>query len=252
VVFLNGQPLQKDGRMIRFASLISACAVAALCISAPAAAQPESGTVLMGAGALASIERSARSSDFGFDSDRDGTTAGGALTLGVHLTPRVSARFEWSTTDWLEYRNDYVIYPLDAPERLAASVRAGSGDVIDPTTALSLIAPYGLTGRTRSKAGFALLGYHVGSARASFEVLGGMGWLAQTTRTSYDFRIAMPTIDLLPLRESSYTEYRAVGVAGIDAAVALTDHTAVVPQLRVFATNGNLSLRPGVGIRWTF
>lgn len=239
--------------MIRFAPLARACAVAALCaIAAPAAAQPDSGTVFIGAGALASIERSARASDFGFDSDRDGTTAGGALTLGVHLTPRVSARFEWSMTDWLEYRNDYVIYPLEAPERLAASARVGAQAVIDPANASSLIAPYGFTGRIRSKAGFALLGYHLGSERASVEVLGGMGWLAHTTRTSYDFRIALPALDLLPQRESTYTEYRTIGVAGIDAAVSLTGHAAVVPQLRVFATGGNLSLRPGVGIRWTF
>ena len=236
-------------------------------LAVPASAQPESGTVFIGAGALASMERSSRSSSLGTSDNRDGTAAGGALQIGVYLTPRVSARFEWSMTDWLEYRNDGGIYPLYAAAGPGPGPGPGPGRGIlspgmegrvGPTLAESLIAPYGVRGRARSKAGFALLGYHLGSRRASVEVMGGMGWIAKTTRTSYDFGIAQPLINLLPdalpVRggESRYTDYQTVGVAGLDATVALTDHAAVVPQLRVFASGGDLSLRPGVGIRWTF
>ena len=30
------------------------------------------------------------------------------------------------------------------------------------------------------------------------------------------------------------------------------DHAAVVPSLRAFSLNNGLSLRPGLGLRWTF
>lgn len=240
--------------------LVGFCALLACStLAVPASAQPESGTVFIGAGALASLERSTRSSGLGVDDNRDGTAAGGALQLGVYLTPRVSARFEWSMTDWLEYRNGSGIYPLYAAAELRSGiVPPGFEGRFDPALVESLIAPYGFRGRTRSKAGFALLGYHLGSRRASVEVMGGMGWVARTTRTSYDFRIAQPLLNLLPDSlpfrggESGFTDYQTVGVAGLDATVGLTDHAAVVPQLRVFASGGTLSVRPGVGIRWTF
>lgn len=233
---------------------LRACAALLLCtIASPAAAQPDSGTVFFGAGALASIERSARASDYGLDSDRNGTAAGGSLNLGVYLTPRVSARFEWSMTDWLEYR-DQIIYPLYARQGLAV----GMGPAVDLALAERLIAPVGVENRSRSKAGFALIGYHLGSRRASVEVMGGMGWLARTTRASYGYRGAQPLMEalpnalLLPRGESKSTQFQTTGVAGLDALVGLTDHAAIVPQLRVFASGGDLSLRPGVGIRWTF
>lgn len=242
-----------SGVVFRFCALLAFSTLAV-----PASAQPESGTVFIGAGALASLERSTRSSGLGGDDNRDGTAAGGGLQLGVYLTPRVSARFEWSMTDWLEYRNDGVI-PLYAAAQLGSGmIPPGFEGRIDPALAESLIAPYGFRGRARSKAGFALLGYHLGSRRASVEVMGGMGWVSKTTRTSYDFRIAQPLLNFLPEAlpfrggESGFTDYQTVGVTGLDATVGLTDHAAVVPQLRVFASGGTLSVRPGVGIRWTF
>ncbi len=240
--------------MRRLASgLVHVCTVLTLsAIALPASAQPESGTVFIGAGALASLERAARTSGPGIDSDSDGTAPGGSLSLGVYLTPRVSARFEWSMTGWLEHENGYDVYPL----YLASALGLGDGGRVDPALGQSLFAPYRYRSRSRSKTGFALLGYHLGSRRASVEVMGGMGWVAKTTRTSYDIQLALaqPLIDSLPFRagESRYTDYQAVGVAALDAAIGLSDQAAVVPQLRVFASGGGLSLRPGVGIRWTF
>ncbi len=235
--------------------LVHVCSVLALCaIAEPASAQPDRGTVFIGAGALASLERSPRTSGLGIDSDSDGAAPGGALSLGVYLTPRVSARFEWSITGWLEHENGYDVYPL----YLASALALSDGGQADPALVQSLFAPYSFRSRSRSKSGFALLGYHLGSRRASIEMMGGMGWVAKTTRTSYDIQLAQRLVALpantLPFRagESRYTDYQTVGVAGLDAEVGLTGQAAVVPQLRVFASGGSLTLRPGVGIRWKF
>jgi hypothetical protein len=96
----------------------------------------------------------------------------------------------------------------------------------------------------------------------SLELLGGIGWVAETTRTTYDFRIPFPASELLginglvalpyPNGTSLTSTYHTVGVAGVDAAVTLTEHAAVVPGFRVFGSSGGLSVRPGLGIRWTF
>jgi hypothetical protein len=43
-----------------------------------------------------------------------------------------------------------------------------------------------------------------------------------------------------------------VAVVGADVAVSLTSHAALVPQVRAYALNGALQVRPGLGLRWTF
>lgn len=233
--------------MSRVALTASLCTVLWLGAASPSDAQPEAGRVFIGASALASIERSTRSSNFGFDvPDRDGTVAGGSLSLGVYFTPKISARLEWSMTDWLEYDSDLGILPLIA--------RPGIGSTLPER----LIAPQPFDGRQRAKGASMLLGYHLSSSRASLELLGGLGVIAETTRSSYDFWIAQPVateaLTLLPYPrgESRFSEYRSVGVVGVDVAVRLTEHAAVVPQFRAYSSGGGLTLRPGVGVRWTF
>lgn len=210
-------------------------------IATSASAQPDSGTMFFAVGALANIERTSQSSSFVNDaSDLDGTVPGGALGLGVYLTPALSARVEWSMTSWLEYDTEPWVYPLAAGPGLAPS------RIVGP--------PF--EGKRMSKAGFALLGYRVGSRQSAVELLGGIGWVALSTRSAYDFRIALPagtSIGLpYPYSESRSTLYSAAAVAGIDATVALTDHAAIVPQFRAYASNGILSMRPGLSFRWTF
>ncbi len=46
--------------------------------------------------------------------------------------------------------------------------------------------------------------------------------------------------------------HHAVAVVGADAAVSLTTHAALVPQVRAYVLNGALQVRPGLGLRWTF
>jgi len=225
-----------------------------LALSAPALAlaQPASGTVFISGGAFAAIEQAPTTSGFGVpESDASGTVAGGALGIGVHLTAKVSARFEWSLTDTLRRRQDGYASPFLNPELLAAISRPGPAIGRLDGAGLSLV-PFTPETRRSTQAGFALLGYHVGAGRASIELLGGLGLLNTDVETSYDVRIARG--GSFPARASGYktSNYHAVAVVGADVAVKLTEHAAVVPQVRAYALNGALSLRPGLSLRWTF
>ncbi|HEX6162439.1 MAG TPA: hypothetical protein VFZ31_03670, partial [Vicinamibacterales bacterium] len=46
------------------------------------------------------------------------------------------------------------------------------------------------------------------------------------------------------------TSYSAGMMAGVDVAIRLSEHLAVVPQVRLVAANRSLSARPGVALRW--
>lgn len=234
---------------MRLASLLAL----ALAVSAPtlALAQPASGTVFISGGAFAAIEQSPTTSGFGVpDADSSGTVAGGTLGIGVHLTEKVSARFEWSLTDTLTTRQDGYAYPYINAEFLEAVT--GFGPTIGrlDDSGLSLV-PFTPETKRTTQAGFALLGYHVSAGRASIELLGGLGVLNNDVETSYDVRIAASTF---PALDSGYktSTYHAVAVVGADVAVKLTERAAVVPQVRAYVLNGALNLRPGLSLRWTF
>lgn len=222
----------------------------------PALAQPspERGTVFIGATGFAAVEKTPSSSGLADSDDGGGTVAGGMLSVGVHLTPRVSARVDWGLTDRLE-TNQGMALPF-ASERefpglggLLGGVEGGfTFGTSDPTS----IFPSNYRQERQTMTGLALLGYHLGEGRVSLEVLGGLGFVNEEVETKYDVRILLG--GRLNTSEQSFrtSTYHAVGVVGADVTVALTDHAAVVPSVRIFSLNNGLSLRPGVGLRWTF
>jgi len=217
---------------------------------APAAqAQPSTGTIFVGAAGFADIRRAPTSEvQGGPDDDASGTAPGGALGIGVHLTRRLSARVEWSLTDTLSLERNSPIYPY-AVEDLVARARRGAGFAAVPAT---LLVPQRTTEQRDVKAGFALLGYHLGGRRASVELLGGLGLVNERVTTITE--IDLPGVPRGPGYRSEYetAAHHAVPVVGADAAVSLTGHAALVPQLRAYVLNGALQVRPGLGLRWTF
>lgn len=233
-----------------------ACVVLVLLVasSTVATAQPSRGTVFISAGGFAAIEKAPTLGGLGLTGDdAGGTVAGGALGLGVHLTDRVSARFEWSLTDALKRSQDVGIYPLFSLESLTVGTSFGFGTNVPATSSLSF-APRSVESKRSTAAGFALLGYHVGGGRTSIELLGGVGLLNQDVTTSYVYdQRGLGGFGLsLPNANDKSSSYHAVAVVGADIAVTLTGHAAIVPQVRAYAVNGGLSVRPGVGLRWTF
>jgi hypothetical protein len=229
--------------------LVSSLALALL-VSAPglALAQPATGTVFISGGAFAAIEQSPTSSGFGTpESDSSGTVAGGMLGVGIHLTEKISARVEWSLTDTLRQRQEGYAYPYLASDITSWVPTTSIGRLGEPSLNIVPITPE--TKRTTAAA-FAMLGYHVPAGRASVELVGGLGLLNTDVETSYDVRIAAERLTV-PAAYTTST-YHAVAVVGADVAVRLTDHAAVVPQVRAYALGGGLSVRPGLSLRWTF
>ncbi len=230
-------------------SLLLCLSVAAWLAPAAAQAQPAAGTIFVGAAGFADMRRAPTTEiQGGPDDDASGTAPGGALTLGVHLTPRLSVRAEWSLTDTLSLDRTSPIYPY-AVEDLVARGARGSFTSLPPTT---LLVPQRTTEERDVKAGFALLGYHLGGGRASIELLGGVGLINEQVTTITE--IDLPGIPRGPGYRSEYgtSAHHAVAVVGADAAVSLTSHAALVPQVRAYVLNGALQVRPGLGLRWTF
>lgn len=222
--------------------------------SAIAAAQPspERGTVFIGASGFAAIEKDADTSGLP-DADRGGTVAGAALSVGVHLTPRVSARFEWGLTDRLKSDGPYG-FPLAANAGLSRlDLFSGIESLVSFGPAeMTSIVPANYRQERETMTGFALLGYHLGDGRVSLEVLGGLGFVNQEIETGYDVRILLGGRTSVSQQTFTTSTYHAVGVVGVDVNVTLTDHASVVPSIRAFSLNNGLSLRPGLGLRWTF
>lgn len=222
----------------------------ALLVSAPAVAlaQPSTGTVFISGGALAAIEQSPTSSGFGQpETDSSGTVAGGMLGVGIHLTEKISARVEWSLTDTLRQRQDGYAYPYLGADLASWLPMTSIGRPGTPSLSVVPIVP---ETKRATAAAFALLGYHVPAGRASIELVGGLGLLNTDVETSYDVRIAAERLTVPAAYRTS--TYHAVAVVGADVAVRLTDHAAVVPQVRAYALGGGLSVRPGLSLRWTF
>lgn len=223
---------------------VLALLVAACVAPRSATAQPATGagTVFAGITGFADMRR-APTSDVqnGPADDTSGTAPGGALALGVYLTPRISVRAEWSLSDTLSLDRNSPVYPFLA-DGLIGRARPPTG----------LVVPQQTTEERDVKAGFALLGYHLGSGRARLELLGGIGLVNDRVTTITEVRL--PVFAGVPGYRSEYSTsaHHAVAVVGADASVALTTHAALVPQVRVYAVNGALQVRPGLGLRWTF
>ena len=239
--------------MIRRVVVVAVVAFSLLARVTPAVAQPEAGTIFVTGAALAAIEDgptydTAAIFDSALAGNDGGTVAGGTVGVGVHLSPRVSVRAEWSTT--AELRDETTgseILPQATPFTF------GSALTVFPAHA---IIESRTTTRRRSTAVFSLLGYHFAGRRVSLDVMGGLGLVRRSQRWSYETRFTAPTLGTFVPQpgtsESKSAAYHAVAVVGADAAVSVASRLAVVPQVRAYVLGGALSLRPGLGLRWTF
>lgn len=201
----------------------------------PASAQSSPGTTFLTASGFAAIDRAPSTEGPGYvTAEADGTVGGGSLGVGVHLTERVSARVEGTLTGWLDTDGPPYAYP-----------------VVSSPGNLSLVR--GFEQSRRTQAWFTTLGFHVGDGRVRLEPVAGLGLVNDRIRTNYDVRILAASSSLpAPASRVTTSTWQAVAVVGADVRIALTDHASVVPQVRAYAAQGGLSVRPGLGVRWTF
>lgn len=234
--------------MRRFVPIGLVVVVGSLLAVTPAAAQPRASTVFISAAVLAVVDESSNTGGLGLGlaatPDGSSTVAGGALGLGVHLTPRVSVRAEVNIAGRAKTETNL-------PGVLSSGFPSGIG------TSITLTQQFKTT--RESTPVFALLAYHLPAGRLTVEVVGGLGIVHQSVTSSYESTISGPGLGpggtFLPpptRTEVKSSGYDAAAVVGADFAVAATNHLAVVPQVRAYVLNGGLSLRPGIGLRWTF
>ncbi len=213
-----------------------------LACAATAAAQPDAGTLFVSGAAIAAIDRHPTTERAAtLDTDVSGTVAGGALGLGVFLSPRLPARAEWNLTATNTTTLDFDV------RSLASLSLIGLGGLVPPEF---VVVEQTVKHRRRAATGFALLGYHLPARRASIELIGGLGVVHSTVTIEY--ASGAPGGFGLRVAPTEATRYDAAAVVGTDVAVSLTEHAALVPQVRAYVVGGALSVRPGLGVRWTF
>ncbi len=162
---------------------------------------------------------------------------GASAALGVFITPSISLRVEGS------YQGEHVA-ETDAGEvnqliTIEARQATSTTDVI------------------------VAAGWHQGeSRRATITYLGGMVFRRQhdesALRYSISERLLPPQLGLggtivgsnLFDEELLTTSYSAGIMAGVDVTIGLSEHFAVVPQVRMVAANRTLNVRPAVSMRW--
>jgi hypothetical protein len=170
---------------------------------------------------------------------RSRVAPGAAAALGVFITPSVSLRVEGS------YQGEHVT------ETNFSDVRQSITFEDRQATSTTDI--------------FVAAGWHQGeSRRTTITYLGGMVFRRQREEAALRYFIGAPTLPSMiglggqpvfgPLtlfdEEFGSTSYSAGIMAGVDVSINLSTHFAVVPQVRMVAAGGALSVRPAVSMRW--
>jgi hypothetical protein len=192
------------------------------------------------------------------DVSLDATGAGGGLRIGTYLHPRWSLELgvDVATKETVDIEDQVriLIFPPPRVRDLKAST-----SFVDVTTLVGFHPPS--IGRVK-------LGYRVGFSFVHATYKSDYpGYYPQPLAVFTDSRITnvpspitlpSPTVIVPPI--SSLTQKQNTGALafGFDAAINLTTHLAVAPELRamVFSTPsigpGVFLIRPGVGVRWNF
>jgi hypothetical protein len=243
--------------------ILPASLALSLCVLARAAAAQDAGYV--SAGGFADIKRFGTTnaiyyySTAGEKMSLDGTGGGGDVRVGTLLIPHLSLELsiDAGATTKGTLPNPYL--PLAIPQ--AVPVRFPQ-----------------LTASTRFVAVSTVVGFHPAPhGRVRLGYLGGIGFVRGTYKSNYPsyvapvplFTVGSPTsAGSLPVpvpfpqvvTVSSLTQRdNKLGVVlGFEAAIDMTKHLAVVPEIRglTFSAPGAgprvFLIRPGVGVRWNF
>jgi hypothetical protein len=220
----------------------------------PASAQ---GTYV-GAALTGDITLSTSSSSEGLpDFDQDGQALGFALRLGTSIGSFWGIEAEFSRPGEIEQDGDLGVYPVDLLSRLSPGGGIVSGLYNVGVTGSILPFGYNLeTTERNSTFSTNLWARQAISDRASIVYLGGLAF----TRSEYETRMtfSLPTVilpgltSLLPPRTTETTVYSVRPNVGIEGRIRMSDHTELVPGIRLLGLQDGWLIRPSVGINWTF
>lgn len=175
--------------------------------------------------------------------DLNGVVAGGGFSIGTFLTPKVSVRAQFAFASRVEYDAETVSTP-----DLGPTLPPG---IFVPSIRRRVEASEKIT--TFS----ALVGYHTERRhKVQLAYLGGAAFFVGQRKfrytTSYELPREVLAFSLVPadsVIEYSSTGYTVTAEVGLDADVALSSRWSLVPQARLMAYGGGLTLRPGVAFR---
>jgi hypothetical protein len=237
-------------RAFRLSALLLALAV-------PAAAQPARGTVFATLSGVA-VEETAPSAGHGalFTGDRfDGSTHGGVLGVGVHLSPRWTVRAEWHLTGAVFVKE--TLPPADAVEIALARQFAATAVQFGfpPGPAEDYLVRGGYDYERRDRVGMALAGRRFGDRRVALDVLAGAAYVSKhETATSFQVYASARTGAEAPeLRQAwDVTKRQLTGVGGGDLLVRLTPRLHALAGVRGYRIQRGTSVRSTLGLRWRF
>ena len=164
--------------------------------------------------------------------DSSNTVPGGTAGIGVFLRPFLSVRAD-------------AVFEGESDQSLS------SGILTTLLADLPIISrPVTQTARTRTFSVQTLLAYHLASStRFRLAVLGGVSFNRQRTRFSSELFIpaipvlpgVIPPLPTLPTRRLDYAfvSYSRDVVVGVDGELAMGEHVALIPQLRVVGGFGD-------------
>jgi len=214
-----------------------------------AAQEQEAPRVFFDGAGFVSFERTGRlqyETSIVSNRNASGTVGGGGFTVGTFLAPRVSLRLETA-------------FPGKVDSTY--SVRSGFTYLeVGPPTYFEPGQPTQIFSSNRTEDEFSqrsaavLIGYHTERRhRVRLGFLGGVAFLWQRQHSIIEQTVPV-FVPLIPVRvqrtELTATSYRPATAVGIDADIAIARQVSLVPQMRVQAVAGLLSLRPGIAVRW--
>ena len=163
---------------------------------------------------------------------------GGTATVGVFLSPSISLRLEGS------FQGEYV-----------TTLESTSGGFLTSTDARQAASVTDIT---------IAAGWHQGEARRlTIAYLGGVVFrrqhdeteLATTYRTRSTISPSGGSLTFFPSSDTfeqtfESTSYRTGVMAGVDVAIKVSNHFAIVPEVRMVAFDQDWNIRPVVAMRW--
>jgi hypothetical protein len=206
-------------------------------------------TAYVGASVTGDVVRTTHTdSGFGNGGAAGGEAVGFALRVGTALGPNWGVELEYARPSVIKNR-DELVYPLP----LISVTEAGLSAIPDVVPGIfPPVYPIPLATETRdrhSAVSAVLWANQSVSDRVALVYLGGVAF----TRSDREYAYASDVpIILVPVSVSRTIRYSANPVVGFESWIGLTDHVTLTPGIRLRTVHDGWSIRPAVGIAWSF
>ena len=185
-------------------------------------------TAYVGASLTGDVVRTTHSEGVSLDATGSGEAAGFALRVGTGLGSNWGVELEYARPSTIKGRNEFALPLLELPA------------IYPPVIPIPLATEF----RDRHSTVSAVLwANQTVSERVALVYLGGVAFNRFEREFSYDFGL---------VAASRTIRYSAHPVVGFESWIGLTDHVTLMPGIRMHTVPGGWSIRPAVGVGWSF